>query len=141
MLQRAMPSVPPRVQLTPSGLVIMRLVVSPWLAHAANKPIREDQQTDRQLVGGDVVGAVLVVHETPSGLDITEEVRPTATNNLRSEDQQIEVHERSAQLLAVHSVPFSLVITLFPVPELATAQNLRKSGDQQTEFQLLLGQE
>jgi hypothetical protein len=116
----------------------MRLVVLPLLAHAANKPIREDQQTDSQVYA---LGAVLVVHDTPSGLDITEEAEPTATNNLRSEDQQTEVHGRSAQLLAVHSVPFSLVITLFPVPEFATAQNLRKSGDQQIEFQLLLGQE
>jgi hypothetical protein len=53
-------------------------------------------------------------------------------------DQQIEFHVASELAeLAVQTSPVGLVITRFPVPEEANAQNKRNSGDQQMQVQVL----
>lgn len=67
----------------------------------------------------------------------------TATNRVRSGDQQTDVHAfASASTLEVHVTPSGDVMTrlALPLPPLfATAQNSDKSGDQQMDVQVLSG--
>lgn len=70
---------------------------------------------------------VLIVHVVPSGEVITRLPVPllaTATNKLRSEDQQTDCQALSAALVrVVQFTPSGEVITRVPVPDEATATN------------------
>ena len=121
-----------------------------------NRPRCGDQHKPFQLLS---VAGVLVVHVIPSGEVMTRLPVPliaTATKRLRSGDQHTPYHILSAaEVLAVArnvelvippltvigaswaSGSNLMIMTLLPVPEIATVANIPSCGAQQTEFHWL----